>query len=249
MSLEFKPSIKSINIASEDLTKITLEVKNDSLNGKYDELRKLSGKTVLIAVIPETYTYIQEFDTSTKKPITEWIINADGTAEIRKTEQTQLDVDGQGNIDIKRVEKKVDKDLIDQYIMASSTLILPEDVSINPRDVIIRLEEGEDLGLIADDYEMSDSKLLSQLELTRQYFAPFADYWDKHKEDIIFQDEAEETHSENAQEVDSEELEEKSSDYPQIDEGVSESELEGENESMENVTEYDEEADDDDDPY
>lgn len=249
MSLEFKPSIKSINIASEDLTKITLEVKNDSLNGKYDELRKLSGKTVLIAVIPETYTYIQEFDTSTKKPTTEWIINADGTAEIRKTEQTQLDVDGQGNIDIKRVEKKVDKDLIDQYIMASSTLILPEDVSINPRDVIIRLEEGEDLGLIADDYEMSDSKLLSQLELTRQYFAPFADYWDKHKEDIIFQDEAEETHSENAQEVDSEELEEKSSDYPQIDEGVSESELEGENESMENVTEYDEEADDDDDPY
>ena len=36
MSLEFKLTIKSINIASEDLTKITLEVKNGSLDGKYD---------------------------------------------------------------------------------------------------------------------------------------------------------------------------------------------------------------------
>ncbi|MGX7195465.1 hypothetical protein [Enterococcus olivae] len=229
MSLEFKPSIKSINIASEDLTKITLEVKNDSLNGKYDELRKLSGKTVLIAVIPETYTYIQEFDTSTKKPITEWIINADGTAEIRKTEQTQLDVDGQGNIDIKRVEKKVDKDLIDQYIMASSTLILPDDVSINPRDVIIRLNDGEDLGSIADDYEMSDSKLLNELEKSRQHFAPFADYWDKHKEDILFPDEAEENDTETEHEDGDDDLENKLSIYPQKGENVSEEKTEGEN--------------------
>lgn len=44
MSIEFKPTIKSINIASEDLTKITLEVKNGSLDGQYEDLRKLSGK-------------------------------------------------------------------------------------------------------------------------------------------------------------------------------------------------------------
>ena len=189
MSLEFKPTIKSINIASEDLTKITLEVKNGSLDGKYDTLRKLSGKTVLIAVLPEEYSYVQDYDSSTNKPITEWIINQDGTAEVRKTEQTQLDVDGQGNIDIKRIEKKVAKELIDEYIRQATTLERPLNCNINPRDVILSLADGEEFSEIADRYEMSDSSLLTEIEKARQYYAPFADYWNKHKEDITFADE------------------------------------------------------------
>ena len=189
MSLEFKPTIKSINIASEDLTKITLEVKNGSLDGKYDTLRKLSGKTVLIAVLPEEYSYIQDYDNSTNKPITEWIINQDGTAEIRRTEQTQLDVDGQGNIDIRKVERKVSKEIIDEYIRNATTLEKPLNSNINPRDVILSLADGEEFSEIADRYEMSDSSLLTEIEKARQYYAPFADYWNKHKEDITFADE------------------------------------------------------------
>ncbi len=240
MSLEFKPTIKSINIASEDLTKITLEVKNDSLNGKYDTLRKLSGKTVMIAVIPETYSYVQEFDTSTKKPITEWIVNADGTAEIRKTEQTQLDIDDQGNIDVKRIDKKVDKDLIDEYILAASTLILPDDISINPRDVISRLNAGEGMSDIADDYEMSDSKLLNELEKSRKHFAPFADYWDKHKEDIVFQEATEdvdENTDDSQAEDESDDVEKKLSIYPRTGKDVSKDETKGKNETIDSDTE------------
>lgn len=240
MTLEFKPTIKSINIASEDLTKITLEVKNDSLNGKYDTLRKLSGKTVMIAVIPETYSYVQEFDTSTKKPITEWIVNADGTAEIRKTEQTQLDIDDQGNIDVKRIDKKVDKDLIDEYILAASTLILPEDISINPRDVISRLNTGEGLSDIADDYEMSDSKLLNELEKSRKHFAPFADYWDKHKSDIVFQpvveDEIADSDENEQKESESVDLEDETGNKSSEDENVPDGETDSENDMSENET-------------
>lgn len=241
MTLEFKPTIKSINIASEDLTKITLEVKNDSLNGKYDTLRKLSGKTVMIAVIPETYSYVQEFDTSTKKPITEWIVNADGTAEIRKTEQTQLDIDDQGNIDVKRIDKKVDKDLIDEYILAASTLILPEDISINPRDVISRLNAGEGLSDIADDYEMSDSKLLNELEKSRKHFAPFADYWDKHKSDIVFQpvveDEIADSDENEQKESESVDLEDETGNKSSEDENVPDGETDSENDISENENE------------
>lgn len=197
MSLEFKPVIKSINIASEDLTKITLEVKNGSLDGKYDTLRKLSGKTVLIAVLPEEYVYVQDYDSSTNKPVTEWIVNNDGTAEIRKTEQTQLDVDGLGNIDIKKVERKVAKELIDEYIRNATTLETPLNCNINPRDVILSLDKGEEFSEIADRYEMSDSSLLTEIEKARQYYAPFADYWNKHKEDIVFKKELKEESSDN----------------------------------------------------
>ena len=186
MALEFRPTVKSINIANEDLIKITLEIKNSSLDGKLDDLRKLSGKTVVANILPDSYSYTQQIDRSTNTPVTEWIVNQDGTTEIRKTEQTQLDVDGKGNIDIQETVKKVDKDLVDEYIMTAKTLELPGNVNINPRDVISRLQDGEDLGDIADDYEMSDSALLNDLEKARQYFAPFADFWDQHRDKITF---------------------------------------------------------------
>lgn len=186
MTLEFRPTVKSINIANEDLIKITLEIKNSSLDGKLDDLRKLSGKTVVANILPDSYSYTQQIDRSTNTPVTEWIVNQDGTTEIRKTEQTQLDVDGKGNIDIQETIKKVDKDLVDAYIMAAKALELPGNVNINPRDVISRLQDGEDLGDIADDYEMSDSALLNDLEKARQYFAPFADFWDQHHDEITF---------------------------------------------------------------
>lgn len=185
-TLEFRPTVKSINIANEDLIKITLEIKNSSLDGKLDDLRKLSGKTVVANILPDSYSYTQQIDRSTNTPVTEWIVNQDGTTEIRKTEQTQLDVDGKGNIDIQETIKKVDKDLVDEYIMAAKTLELPGNVNINPRDVVSRLQNGEDIGDIADDYEMSDSALLNDLEKARQYFAPFADFWDQHRDEITF---------------------------------------------------------------
>lgn len=186
MTLEFRPTVKSINIANEDLIKITLEIKNSSLDGKLDDLRKLSGKTVVANILPDSYSYTQQIDRSTNTPVTEWIVNQDGTTEIRKTEQTQLDVDGQGNIDIEETVRKVDKDLVDEYIMAANTLELPGNININPRDVIDRLQCGEDIGEIADSYEMSDSALLNDLEKARQYFAPFADFWNQHRDEITF---------------------------------------------------------------
>lgn len=209
MSLGFKPTIKSINIASEDLTKITLEIKNDSLKGKFDDLQKLANKTVQVIVVPESYSYVQQFDSSTKKPVQEYIVNPDGTAELKVTEQTQLDVDGKGNIDIYEVTKKVDKDLIDEYIMKSTSLEFPG--SINPRDAITRLNKGEDLGEIADSYEMSDAALLGEIEKARQHFAPFADSWDKVRDEVVFQqpdpekvDEAAETTDNETETVSSE---------------------------------------------
>lgn len=190
MSLGFKPTVKSINIVKENLTKITLEVNNDSLRGKYDDLQKLSNKTVQVIMLPEFYTYVQKHDRSTKKPIQEWIINNDGTTELRTIEQTQLDVDGKGNIDIQEITKKVDKELIDEYIMNSTTLEFPG--NINPRDVVSRLNNGEDLGEIADSYEMSDAALLGEVEKARQHFAPFADAWDKVRDEVVFKEKAEE---------------------------------------------------------
>lgn len=119
MTLEFRPTVKSINIANEDLIKITLEIKNSSLDGKLDDLRKLSGKTVVANILPDSYSYTQQIDRSTNTPVTEWIVNQDGTTEIRKTEQTQLDVMGKGI----SISRKPSKKWIKNWSMSTSWLL------------------------------------------------------------------------------------------------------------------------------
>lgn len=192
MSLEFNATLRDKGQANDDKKKILLEVPVKELKGKVEELTSLVNKTVVITILPDSYSYTQKIDTSTNKPIQEWIVNKDGTAELVESEQTQLDIDGKGGSpEVKEVVKKVDKDIVDEYIMKATTLTY--NGIINPRDVVSRLNAGEDIGDIAERYEMSDSALLNELEQARAELAPFADSWNKHRDEIVFQEPAEDS--------------------------------------------------------
>lgn len=186
--VNFRPKVKSINIANEELTKITLEVKNNSLDGKLDELRKFSNKVVTVIISEETIGYTLPINKQTKKPNIEYVVNSDGTIEILKEEQTSLDI-GDGVEEVENVEFLVPKETVDDFIKTATTLQLPENVTVNVRDVLIRLDEGDSMNEIAADHELSEIALIDQIELARQYFAPYADTWSKRKEDIIFPEE------------------------------------------------------------
>jgi len=186
--VNFRPKVKSINIANEELTKITLEVKNNSLDGKLDELRKFSNKVVTVIISEETIEYTVPVNKQTKKPNVEYVVNADGTIDMLKEEQTSLDV-GDGVEEVENIEFLVSKETVDEFIKTATTLQLPENVTVNIRDVLIRLDEGDSMSEIAADHELSETALIDQIELARQYFAPYADSWSKHKEDIIFPEE------------------------------------------------------------
>ncbi|WP_270275870.1 hypothetical protein [Enterococcus casseliflavus] len=240
MSLEFRPTIKSINIASEDLTKITLEVKNRSLDGKYDDLRRFSGKTVNLTIIPEYYRYTVPFDKSTNAPTQEYVVNNDGTIDFIKKEQTQLDVDDQGNIDIEDRPFEVTKEIVDEFIRAARSLEFPGD--INPRSVLIRIEDGEPVEEIAQDYEMSAITVLNELERAREYYAPYAAAWDKKRNEVVFQDkDSEETEDSEPSDEASEELTDKTDHEAEVEEKPSE----GETDAEEDIPGIDEESDGD----
>ncbi|EOS7945295.1 hypothetical protein D3I13_RS10370 [Enterococcus hirae] len=186
--VNFRPKVKSINIANEELTKITLEVKNNSLDGKLDELRKFSNKVVTVIISEETISYTLPINKQTKKPNIEYVVNSDGTIEMLKEEQTSLDI-GDGVEEVENIEFLVSKETVDDFIKTATTLQLPENVTVNIRDVLIRLDEGDSMNEIAADHELSETALIDQIELARQYFAPYADSWSKHKDDIIFPEE------------------------------------------------------------
>ncbi len=218
MALDFRPTIKTINIASEDLTKITLEVKNGSLDGKFDELRKFSGQTVNLSIVPQSYAYTIPFDKSTNAPTQEYVVNNDGTIDFVKKEQTQLEIDDQGNIDIEDREFQVTKEVVDEFILAAKSLEFPG--NINPRDVLTRQNDGESMEEIAESYEMSEINVVNELERARAYYAPYAAAWDKKRNEVIFQEKNENAENRNETDDFENETDENDTDLSKTEENV-----------------------------
>ncbi|MGF2046537.1 hypothetical protein ACQUFG_13970 [Enterococcus gallinarum] len=185
--VNFRPEVKKATSKSNGNVEVLLVVNNGSLKGKYDDLSDFLGKTVSVTIQPETIGYQLPINKQTKRPNVNYIVNADGTVEVQKEEQTSLDV-GDGVEEVEIVEIQVSKDTIDEFIKKAVSLELPDEITINPRDVLIQLEQGEKINDVAADWEMSEDALIDQIEIARQHFAPFADTWSKIKDDVIFQD-------------------------------------------------------------
>ncbi|WP_291292597.1 hypothetical protein [Enterococcus sp.] len=185
--VNFRPEVKKATSKSNGNVEVLLVVNNGSLKGKYDDLSDFLGKTVSVTIQPETIGYQLPINKQTKRPNVNYIVNADGTVEVQKEEQTSLDV-GDGVEEVEIVEIQVSKDTIDEFIKKAVSLELPDEIIINPRDVLIQLEQGEKINDVAADWEMSEDALIDQIEIARQHFAPFADTWSKIKDDVIFQD-------------------------------------------------------------
>ncbi|MBC9710849.1 hypothetical protein CU019_1886 [Enterococcus faecium] len=186
--VNFRPELKKVTSKSNGNTEVLLVVSNGSLRGSTENLTEFLGSTVTVVIQPETIEYTVPVNKQTKKPNVEYVVNADGTIDMLKEERTSLDV-GDGVEEVENVTILVSKETIDEFIKTATTLQLPENITVNIRDVLIRLAEGDSMSEIAADHELSEIALIDQIELARHYFAPYADSWSKHKDDIIFPEE------------------------------------------------------------
>ncbi|MDT2663036.1 hypothetical protein P7E02_24460, partial [Enterococcus hulanensis] len=232
MTLEFNATLRDKGLGNDDKKKILLEVPVSELKGKVEELTSFANKTVTIQVVPQHYTYSIPFDKSTNAPTQEYVVNNDGTIDFVQKEQTQLEVDEQGNIDIENRPFEVTKEIVDEFIRAARSLEFPG--AINPRDVLCRSEDGESFEEIASDYDMAELTLINELESAREYYAPYAAAWDKKRNEVIFQDKQAENADSESSESDSKEPEEETINQPEETQNVSEDEIESKNEQTEN---------------
>lgn len=238
MTLEFDATLRDKGLGNDDKKKILLEVPIGELKGKVEELTRFANKTVTIQVIPQYYSFSIPFDKSTNAPTQEYVVNNDGTIDLIKQEQTQLEVDEKGNIDIENRPFEVTKDIVDEFIRAAKSLEFPGE--INPRDVLTRNEKGESFEEIAKDYEMSELSVINELEKAREYYAPYAAAWDKKRNEVVFKenevDGSPDDSSENVDTVDENEPDDSDNEI-----------AESENETVENQNENTDSEDDD--PY
>lgn len=224
MTLEFNATLRDKGLGNDDKKKILLEVPVSELKGKVEELTSFANKTVTIQVVPQHYTYSIPFDKSTNAPTQEYVVNNDGTIDFVQKEQTQLEVDEKGNIDIENRPFEVTKEIVDEFIRAARSLEFPG--AINPRDVLCRSEDGESFEEIASDYDMAELTLINELESAREYYAPYAAAWDKKRNEVIFQDKQAENADSESSESDSKEPEEETINQPEETQNVSEDEIE-----------------------
>ncbi len=175
--VSFSPEVKKVTNKSNGNTEVLLVISNSSLKGKADDLNEFLGKTVNIMIVPENYSYNVPFDNSVNKPTMEYKVYEDGTVQLVKQEQTQLDVDGKGNVDIVQKSFSVDKEVIDEYILNAGSFSFPGEV--NPREVLQQLAQGVSMNEVAAELEFSESALINELEKARRELAPFADAWKK----------------------------------------------------------------------
>lgn len=252
MTLEFNATVRDKGLGNDDKKKILLEVPISELKGKVEELTQLTNKAVTIQIIPQYYRYTVPFDKSTNAPTQEYVVNNDGTIDFVEKEQTQLEVDEQGNIDIENRPFEVTKEIVDEFIRAAKSLEFPG--NINPRSVLIRIEDGESIEEIAKDYEMSALTVLNELEKAREYYAPYAAAWDKKRNEVVFQETKEEAEDEdNKSEENSTESDDLSTKTDETDTGMTNSDTEGEliqEDEHSDISENEPSVDDEeDDPY
>lgn len=252
MTLEFNATVRDKGLGNDDKKKILLEVPISELKGKVEELTQLTNKAVTIQIIPQYYRYTVPFDKSTNAPTQEYVVNNDGTIDFVEKEQTQLEVDEQGNIDIENRPFEVTKEIVDEFIRAAKSLEFPG--NINPRSVLIRIEDGEPVEEIAKDYEMSALTVLNELEKAREYYAPYAAAWDKKRNEVVFQETNEEAEDEdNKSEENSNESDDLSTKTDETDTGMTNSDTEDEliqEDEHSDISENEPSSDDEeDDPY
>ncbi|EOH94803.1 hypothetical protein [Enterococcus pallens] len=182
MSIEFEAVLRDKG-TTKGTKKILLEVSARDLKGHVEDLQNMFDHDITVIIHPGTYVYEAEVEKESGKHAVKYWTNPDGTVEVIREEQTALDLgDGEKNTVVKQIP--VDKSVVDTYIKTATSLQYPETLLINPRDVLIRLDNGETADKIAADYEMSSYTLLNNLENARQHFAPFADTWNKNSSEM-----------------------------------------------------------------
>ncbi|MBL1228173.1 hypothetical protein IW492_02865 [Enterococcus sp. BWB1-3] len=178
MSVEFNPSIKNVTVAN-DKVKITLEVDKTAVKQKLGDIAELEGKTITALLRKQSYEYAIPYSKIDNKPGIRYDVDNTGIVQKVVEEQLSLDLENKSD-DIENRFFAVEKEIIDEFIMNSPSLEFPG--NINPRAALFELENGAAFTEIADQFEMSETAVINELEKARDYYAPYAAAWDEKRQ-------------------------------------------------------------------
>lgn len=179
-TVEFRPIIKAVKMNSGEKQEVVLTIDNGSLNGKYESLSQLIGEAVNVVIQPSMISYRIPFDRQTDEPQIKYVYDTK-KGEVVEHREEQLSLE---NMEQNAYFKDfvIERDVVDQYILKAPLLTLPGHIELNPREILDLLQDEMTYEEIAEEMEVKEAAVVTNLEKARMHFAPYAAAWNQIKE-------------------------------------------------------------------
>lgn len=175
MSLNFYAGIDSFKNDNKDNTAITLKVGEGGLDNLLDKLRELkSDEVVNITIESARIHYDKITDAETGQSMYYYSRNNEGVWEEHQTDDTHLELEGVDNTLTN--PEVITADIVDRFLMNENYEYKPES-KFNPRKALVMISEGYSFDEVAKSQSFTTTKMLDELNMARDKFAPYAATW------------------------------------------------------------------------
>lgn len=173
--LKFSGEVRNVQAKPNETVEIKLVVGADRLSGQMEELTMLVGKDVSAHLESDQISFKESIDPQTKEPIVGYLVDEDG--KVHEYTQTKLDLKLE-ELEPEERENILNRSEIDEYILQSDGEIQEiEGGSFDGKEILERLTAGEELPELAEEYNVSTTKLSEGLENYRKFVAAKAKAW------------------------------------------------------------------------
>jgi len=195
--IEFKPTLKKVNLKPDGKKEIVLEVTDSSLKGKLDALSDLIDTKVLIALESMQVSFNVTINTKTNEPIQQYEVDDQGNVNEIKPSFEQLEADfdiPEEKIQTREEKEQADREIVDEFIISGLAPSFDGMPNKMP-EIVKRRLEGESYLKLANELDMSSGQIIEVIDEYRKRVAPLAIKWHEWKEkqpDVSEQPKAEE---------------------------------------------------------
>lgn len=182
--IEFKPTLKKVNLKPDGKKEIVLEVTDSSLNGKLDALSELIDIKVAVSLESLIVNYNVLFNAKTNKPLTEYEVDDKGVVQEVKQGYEQMEADfdiPEEKILTREEREQTDCEIVDEFIISGLAPSFDGMPNKMP-EIVKRRMEGESYLKLASELNMSSGQIIEVIDEYRQRVAPLAIKWHEWKE-------------------------------------------------------------------
>ncbi|PFZ72894.1 2-methylcitrate dehydratase [Bacillus toyonensis] len=182
--IEFKPTLKKVNLKADGKKEIVLEVSDSSLKGKLDSLSEMIDTKVLIALESMQVNFNVTINTKTNEPVTQYEVDEKGIVQEIKPSFEQLEADfdiPEEKIQTREEKEQADREIVDEFIISGLATSF-DGLSKKLPEIVKRRLEGESYLKLANELDMSSGQIIEVIDEYRKRVAPLALKWHEWKE-------------------------------------------------------------------
>jgi hypothetical protein len=179
--INFKGTVKKINLKSAEETEITISIPASELDGQYNTLQSMLELKVIGGLDSQIVTYKVLKNAKTGKPITKYTVDNGGVVSVAGPEGEQLSMDlgiPPEKVEVKADPEQIDLEIIQEFILSG---LAPrfDDMDYDFLEITERLANGDTYLKIAADVGMGVGVFVVMVDEYRKRVAPMAAKWDE----------------------------------------------------------------------